>query len=447
MFPMLDLGLFNRHMWGMVRADFGPNTLKMPTQLNLLGDHSHFVLLLLAPFYALYQSAFFLVLVQVFALMASFYPIYKIALRYFKDKRVAAAWLVPYFMYFGFWSGLAYSFHEVFLALPLIAWALYFLLEDRFRPMAICLGLLLLVKENMPLLVMMFGLYVIVMRRQYKKGSLLIGVSAAYFVAVTQYWLPWFGHAPYVYSDNVFGNSTLDVARAAVLTPKEFVRQLFLPLDKTKSIIFMLLSFGGLPLIGLEVLILLTPLWLGRFLSVQPWRWATIQHYSVDQAPILIVAAIVGAYRLYTLASKKGFKVSSAAFGLAAVVLSVCGSAAVHIRINKHLPAYPARLVTPSFYSESTMDKSAWKALSIIPKNASMAAQSAFPQLSSRREIYNIPIDLAKYQPDYILAAEGYDMWPFASSAELGEYVRSAVNEHGYEQVFLQDGIIVLKKR
>ena len=24
MYPMLDLGLFNRHMWGMVRGDFGP---------------------------------------------------------------------------------------------------------------------------------------------------------------------------------------------------------------------------------------------------------------------------------------------------------------------------------------------------------------------------------------------------------------------------------------
>ena len=54
MFPMLDLGLFNRHMWGMVRGDFGPNTLKLPTELNLLGDHSHFILLLLTPFYSLY---------------------------------------------------------------------------------------------------------------------------------------------------------------------------------------------------------------------------------------------------------------------------------------------------------------------------------------------------------------------------------------------------------
>ncbi len=447
MYPMLDLGLFNRHMWGMVRGDFGPNPLKFPTQLNLLGDHSHFILFLYAPIYFLWQNAFSLVLIQIVALGLSGYPIYKIALQRFKNKPAAAAWLVPYYLFFGFWSGQAYAFHEVFLALPLIAWALYFLLEDKFKPMLVCLLLLLLVKENMPLLVMMFGLYVIVMRRQYKKGGLLIGLGAAYFVAVTQYWLPWFGNAPYVYSDNVFGKSSADVARAAVLTPKEFARQIFLPLEKTKSIVFMLLSFGGLPLIGIEVLILISPLWLGRFLSTQPWRWSVIQHYSVDQAPILIVAAIVGAYRLHKLAQAKGMKISGRNAGLCAVGLCIVGSMLVHVRINRHLPAYPGRLLMPSFYTLSRSDKTAQAALANIPKDASVAAQAAFPQLSSRRDIYNLPIDLNTYQPEYIVAAQGYDMWPFASVENLNGFISTAVERYGYDQVLLQDGVVVLRKK
>ncbi len=446
MFPMLDLGLFNRHMWGMVRGDFGPNTLKMPTQLNLLGDHSHFILFLYAPIYFLWQNAFSLVLIQVIALVFSGYPIYKVALKYFEDKRAAAAWLIPYYMFFGFWFGQAYAFHEVFLALPIIAWALYFLLEDRFKPMLVCLALLLLVKENMPLLVIMFGFYMILMRRQYKKGGLLLGVGAAYFIAVTQYWLPWFGNAPYVYSDNVFGKGAADVAKAVIQTPKEFVRQLLLPLDKTKSIVFMLFSFGGLPIIGLEILILLSPLWLGRFLSTQPWRWSVIQHYSVDQAPILAIAAIVGAYRLYKLAVRRGLKISASQASLLAVGLCLVGSAAVYVRINKNFPTYPSRLITPSLYSLSPSDKAARTALGLIPEDASVAAQAAFPQLSSRREIYNLPIDLNRYKPDYIVAAEGYDMWPFASVEELSGFLQSAVEKYGYEQIFLQDGVIVLHK-
>lgn len=444
LYPMLDLGLFNRHMWALVQGDFGPNPLKFPAQLNLLGDHSHFILLLYAPIYFLWQNALSLVLIQIIALILSGFPLYKIALKHFKSKTVAAGWLVPYFMFFGFWSGQAYAFHEVFLALPIIAWALYYLLEDRFRLMLVCLALLLLVKENMPLLVIMFGLYIIVMRRQYKKGGLLLGVGAAYFVAVTQYWLPWFGNTPYLYSDNVFGKSTMDVARAVVQTPGEFVRQLFLPLDKTKSIVFMLLSFGGLPLIGLEVLLLLSPLWLGRFLSTQPWRWSVIQHYSVDQAPILLVAAIVGAYRLYTLAVKYGLKVSRIQIGLVAIGLCLIGSLVVHARIDER---YPQRLIRASFYTLSDADKSAHQALAIIPKEASVAAQAAFPQLSSRREVYNLPIDLSKYQPEYIIAAEGYDMWPFNSTQELSSFLSSAVEQYGYEQVLLENGVIVLKRQ
>ncbi len=443
MYPMLDLGLFNRHMWGMVHGNFGPNPLKLPTELNLLGDHSHFILFLYAPIYFLWQNAYSLVLIQIVALILSGYPLYKIALKYFKDKRVAAGWLVPYFMFFGFWSGQSYAFHEVFLALPIIAWALYFLLEDHFKPMLVCLALLLLVKENMPLLVIMFGLYIIIMRRQYKKGGLLLGVGAAYFIAVTQYWLPWFGNAPYVYSDNVFGKGTADVAKAAVQTPKEFVRQLFLPLEKTKSIVFMLFSFGGLPLIGLEILVLLSPLWLGRFLSTQPWRWSVIQHYSADQAPILLVAAIVGAHRLYKLASRYGLKVSRSQVGVAAVCICVVGSIAVHIRIDER---YPQRLIQPAFYSLSAADKSTHKALSLIPRDSSVAAQAAFPQLSSRREIYNLPIDLSQYKPGYIVAAQGYDMWPFASVEELNSFIQRAVERFGYEQVFLQNGVVVLRR-
>lgn len=443
MFPMLDLGLFNRHMWGMAHGDFGPNTLKLPTELNLLGDHSHFILLLLAPFYALYQSPIFLVLTQIIALVASGYPVYKTALKYSADKRIAALWLVPYFMFFGFWSGLSYPFHEVFLALPLIAWALYFLLEDRFRPMVLCLGLLLLVKENMPLLVIMFGLYLIVMRRQYKKGGLLIGVGAAYFVAVTQYWLPWFGTSPYVYSDNVFGKGTADVAKAVIQTPKEFVRQLFLPLEKTKSIVLMLASFGGLPLIGLEVLILLAPLWLGRFLSTQPWRWSVIQHYSVDQAPILAVAAIIGTYRLYGLARKHNIRISKQAVGVMAVGLCIVGSIASHLRIDER---YPWRLVNPSFYTLSESDRAAWMAIGIIPKDAPVAAQAAFPQLSSRKEIYNLPTDIDRFKPDYLVASENYDMWPFGGPRRLRAYIQSAQTKHGYKIIYSKSGTTVLRR-
>ena len=444
MFPMLDLGLFNRHMWDMMRGDFGPNSLKVPTQLNLLGDHAHFILLLLAPVYALFQDPFFLVMVQVITLVVSSYPIYKLALKQGGDKRVAAFWLVPYFMFFGFWSGLAYPFHEIFLALPLIAWALYYLLEDQFKPMVVCLGLLLLVKENMSLLVIMFGIYVIVMRKQYKKGSALISVSAIYFVAVTQYWLPWFSHGPDVYADNVFGTSTLDVVRAAVQTPKEFVKQLFLPLDKTKSMVFMLASFGGLPIIGIEILILLSPLWLGRFLSTQPWRWSVIQHYSVDQGPILAVAAIIGAYRLHSLLCRHGIKLSKQTLGCIAISLCVIGSIAVHLRIDER---YPWRLMHPSFYTQSKSDKAAWKAVALVPKSASVAAQAAFPQLSSRREIYNLPIDLSKYRPQYIVASENYDMWPFGDPNELSAYIQSAQVKQGYKVIYSEYGATVLRRQ
>lgn len=440
-FPVLDLGLFNRHMWGLVRFDFGVNPLK---GWNLLGDHAHFFLVLLAPLYFFWQRPEFLLLVQAVTITLSGWPIYLIAKHYFKNPTLSALWLVPYFAYFGFWSALAYPFHDAPVAVLPIAWVLYFLLVNKNdKYLLLWLGGLLLIREDMPLVAIMVGLYMILIERKRRLGGLVVLVSSLYFWWVTRWWLPFASRGViYPYEDTVFGHSLLDAFRAIIFQPVAFARDIFVPLDKTKSIIFMLASFGGFGLIGLEILVLLTPLWLGRFLSTQYWRWFTTQHYSASQAPILIIASVIGLIRLYkfiTQSTKHKIKLDNFVFG--GLIVAMIGTAFVYARTKD---IYIAHLLRADFYTLSASEQSANEAIKMVPTRASVGVQSAFPQLSSRQNVYNLPLDLSKNKPDYLIMSDQFDQWPW-QGCEIYQYKASAINKFGYRLIYDKNGVWLLQ--
>jgi uncharacterized membrane protein len=130
---VLDLGLFNRHMWSLARFSIATNPLK---GINLLSDHAHFILIFLTPLYWIIPNPTLLLMTQAVCIGVSGIPIYKIARRH-NSRNIAAMWLLPYYLYFGFWDMLGYPFHEVALAVPLLAWSLWFLLSKNYRGYAI----------------------------------------------------------------------------------------------------------------------------------------------------------------------------------------------------------------------------------------------------------------------------------------------------------------------
>ena len=444
LWTVLDLGLFNRHLWALAHFQLSQNPLKGADGLpgiNLLADHAHFILLALVPFYWLRSSPVILLLVQALALGLSGIPIYLIAKEYIDSPNIAAAWLVPYFLYFGFWAMLGYPFHEIALAVLILPWALYFLIQERNLPLVISLMLLMLVKEDMPLVVIMFGLYLLIIKRSWRLGSFLLVIGTAYFMFLMNYWFPVMNHGIYPYAQNALGHGFKDTIIAMVVHPVTFIKALFLPIDKSKTMILMLLTFGGiLPLLGTEFFALVAPLWLDRFLSVQAWRWLPIEHYSADQGPILVVAAIIGAHRLSALLKPK-IKPSLAMIGC--IVLSTLGAAAAHTKAKPH---YIAHLLRPSFYTFSSSDQVAQQAINMVPSTASVGVQSAFPQLTSRANVYNLPMDLSITAPRYLLLATPYDRWPFNTQQDVLDFVNSAETKYGYRALISHDGVYLLKK-
>lgn len=417
-FYVFDLGIYNRHMWGIVHGDFGPNPLM---GFNLLGDHAHFILLLLAPLYALWQSPETLLIIQALGIGLAGWPIYKTARYLGHSDLQAAAWLVPFYGYFGYWTALEYPFHVAALSVLPLSWALYFLIAKRDQALIIALIIAALTKEDMPLVAAMIGLYVIVLRRQWRLGLALIIAGLAYTQLVIKVWIPWVRHAPYPFDHIQLAWNGL----------------------KTHNIKLMLLSFGWLPLGALEVLMLLAPLWASRFLSDAGARWDLFEHYSANQGPILAVAAIVAGIRLVAWLVRR-YPPLKSRLGLlrwSTIGLACIGTVLVWLPF-RHTSVAPQR---PWFSRHATPTMLASRdALAAIPADASVGVQSPFPQATSRRYVYFLPLDLAKRQPDYLLLSNAMDFWPFESREAVGEFVSQA-NQLGYTTLIDHDGVTLMK--
>ena len=93
---------------------------------NLLGDHFHPILVILAPLYWIYPHVEILLIAQAFLLVIPIVPIYL-----FVSKRLGSLlgflFATSYMIFWGIQNTINYDFHEIAVAVPLIAFAIYFL--------------------------------------------------------------------------------------------------------------------------------------------------------------------------------------------------------------------------------------------------------------------------------------------------------------------------------
>ncbi|MBE6481414.1 MAG: DUF2079 domain-containing protein [Actinomyces ruminicola] len=124
---------------------------------NLLGDHFHPLLVLLAPAWRLFPSPLTLLVVQDLLLAVSAWPLTRLATRLL-SRPVATALGLFYVLSWGLQGAVAAQFHEIAFAVPLLAWASVAFVEQRWRRCALWLAPLVLVKEDLGLTVLMGGL-------------------------------------------------------------------------------------------------------------------------------------------------------------------------------------------------------------------------------------------------------------------------------------------------
>jgi uncharacterized membrane protein len=382
-----DLAIFDQAVWHYSRFESPESTVLVlragedwPRLPNILGDHFHPLVVVLAPLYWIWADARMLLVAQAGLVAASVVPVFLFA-RLHLERLAAYVLAAAYLMYWALHTGVAFNFHEVAFAPLLIAAAIYFDAVERRRAMFASLALLLLVKETLAVFVVFFGLYV-VLRRRWREGLIAAAAGIAWYVVATKLLIPLFAdgrdfrHWSYPQFGDGFADAVVKVVRDPTLP---FVVALDQPV-KAETMFFLFAPFLALVVYS-PIVLLALPLLAERMLSANQYFWSPHLHYGLTIAPVIAMGAaeglrnVVGYFRL----------------GDRARVLTV-GLAGVILLANVGLAArYPLRrLVEPGFYELTAEQRAAADAVALLPRHdESVATEEDFlPHLSERSDIY-----------------------------------------------------------
>ena len=177
--PSWDLGIFTEAVQAYSRFEAPIVPIKGPGY-NLLGDHFHPLLALLGPIFRLFPSALTLLVVQDALIAVSVLPIARLAQRLLGRGGALLVGLA-YGLGWGLQGAVAAQFHEVCLAVPLLAFGGVAFVERRWGACMAWLVPLVLVKEDLGLTVFMAGLVIAWRRRGEGRSAVLRGLAYALF--------------------------------------------------------------------------------------------------------------------------------------------------------------------------------------------------------------------------------------------------------------------------
>ncbi|HKS26613.1 MAG TPA: DUF2079 domain-containing protein [Pyrinomonadaceae bacterium] len=430
----LDIAIFDQSIWHYSRFSAPLCTVRLNAAENLLGDHFHPILISLAPLYWIAGRAEVLLIAQAVLIALSIIPIF-----FFASQRIGRAGAgiiaLAYSLFWGIQRTVEFEFHEVAFAVPLIAFAVYFIDIRKRAAYFICFLLLILTKENLTVLVAFFGIYLL-SKKLYRDGIIAVALGALSFPLITKAIIPYIAGRQYTYwSYQNFGPGPLSAAKTLILKPGLLFRTLVTPRVKLKTIWLIFSPFLLLSLAS-PLFILAIPLLLERFLSDKPNFWVDTYHYTATISPVLAMATVDALHRLTSLIKASRARALSIYIACSIIL-------AINLIMLRDMPLWT--LTTSDLLHFSQTERAGYDALSLIPAGASVLAQEPImPHLTQRPYIFRFNPDMDLPDADYIIASRSVASYPYRSFEEIEAYLRRQ-QERGYAKVFERDGWTVLK--
>jgi len=445
----IDLGLYAQTMWKYANFKAPLSSIKYDTfpGPNMLGDHFHPVLVLLVPFYWLWQDPRMLLLLQAAFVALAAWPIYMVAKKFSEHEFFSLCASFAYLAFIGVQTAIDYDFHVAALSVLPLSLTVYALIFDKKLLYWLAWLMGVLTKEDVTLFMVVIGFLAILKFKKEKLGVATMILSIAAYLLVTQLAIPYFKGDKFAYEelDPSLGVSTVDMIKTTVVSPWVTARVLFQPALKFKTITNLIAPFSFLPLFDPLSLLLLGPNFASRFLTVLSQRWLIRYQYSVNIAPLLAFGTIWGMANLVKVTGAVKFIARRTKslywFGGAALILTTL--------IQTYRTQTPLfRMFNPQLYQSEPRFTINNQLLSSIPKDSSVMAQSCFvPQLAHRDAIYRYEDTLfgKGIYPDYIIMSSTEHSDPPWSRPELEERIGKLRDNPRYEELFWDGERLLLK--
>jgi uncharacterized membrane protein len=462
-----DLGIFTEYVKQYAHLKAPIVDIKAPG-FDLLGDHFHPIVALIAPFFRLFPTSVTLLVAQALLAGLSVLPVSQLGREVLGNaagRSIAAA----YGLSWGLQQMANYDFHEIAFAVPLLAFSLSAMVRGRTRAAVLWALPLVFVKEDQGLTVLAMGLILAVAYRRPATGLLLgcwglcwsllaILVIIPHFnpAHTYQYWSqagafsPVGGHfsVSALWSTLSDGASTKLPTLALILLPTAFIA--------LRSPVM----FAALPSLAL------------RAIDTNPAYWGTAWHYNATVMPIVFIAAIDAMARIRARERTEADQLASAAGPVAG---TSAGSARPRLRLVAGLEMAAERygaaamiaicaalafqfplssLWTPPTYSLGPHVAAENAAMALVPGGASVSTDlDLLAPLAARTDTYWLGNAAANPATRYVVFdTQSTDCTAWESiclspqRATVLTFVEGLVHHVHYQQIYDSNGVFVFRR-
>ena len=430
-----DLGIFDQVFWNTTQGRFLESTMSLAQvePHSYLADHFSPIYLALLPAYALIPRPATLLVIQTLFLALGVWPIYLLARLKLEAGAMRLLWALVYFLFLPVAFINLFDFHELALAVLPLGFAIYFLERGRPGLFLLSLASTFLIKEELPLVGIAFGAYILLAKRDLKLGAGVLAGSVLAFVGLVRVLIPAFGGGSQAFFARriasryaELGTTPQEIVATALGHPGRLGQILF----QGQKLKFLVGIFG--PVLALTAIsgwaaILVLPTLAILLLSNYAPQYAFTSHYSAPLIALVIGTSILGFARLRPSYQRP---VAGAVLASSLVFSFLFGDLPFSRHFDPHLFQAEPRYV--AFAS----------ALDRIPPNASVGSENNLtPHLTHRRFIYNLEFEGAN-NADYL----ALDDAALNRSATALQQQIASFEARGYRTIATGDGLALMQR-
>jgi uncharacterized membrane protein len=425
---------------------------------DLLGDHFHPIVALIAPFFLIASTPVTLVLAQAFLVAISVIPVSRAAAARL-GRTPARIIAVAYGLSWGLQQMIDFDFHELAFAVPLLACSLSALVRGKTRAAVLWALPLVFVKEDQGLTVAAIGLVMLVTAwrarvraaqdgaprstRTIWAGLFLVLWGLAWSAVSIEVIIPLlnpFHTYDYWSEGGILGNSSSNsVITLLDQIGHDYLRKLGTLALTLVPVVFLALR-SPLSLVAVPSIVL-------RFINTDPNYWGPYYHYSAPLMPVVFVAAIDGLARIQAarVTATAARAATAPRRGVAGAAVQYSPALMLAIAIGLCFWAPLKHLWQPQTYTISQHARVEDAAVATVPDGATVeATQSMEATLGARADVFYAG-DPRNPAPQYI-TLDSRDYLQPRLSGSVSQWVKRDHRSASYRQIFGQDGVYVFRR-
>lgn len=432
-----DLGNMAQTVWntyhGRIFELTNPDGVEIVSRLAF---HADFILILFAPFYALWESPNMLLLLQAIIVGAGGFFVYLLARDILRHKALALTLTLLYFFNPSLQRATIYDFHAVTLATTFFLGAFYFLTKKKYGWFVLFAFLAGITKEQVWAVIALLGLYIAYFHKKWVLGLGIFAVCVGITYTLLWYAIPAASGGEHFalsyYQQAEEGDSPSDLITTILFDPVKTV-QTVTQESRLHYLHQLLMPVGYIPLAAPLYLLFTGPDLVINMLSSKPQLHQIYYQYTANITPFLFISTIYGIRVIF-----RRIKISPFVM---IVFLSIMGIWSAYL----YGPLPGARnpnlaMITHTFPNREAVDE----LLAGIPEEARVAASNGLgSHLSHRRYIYTLPNGVE--EAEYILITR--DDPNNSSESNFAELIFRLKKDSSFRTIYDDDNVIAFKKR